>query len=68
MDASFTFLANCLVGTEHKVALSKKADMRLQLRSLAWHTAMNDEVFIKIKKNEKIRTKQKQNMRIIDRG
>lgn len=34
---SFTFLVICLVGTENKATLSRKADMRLQLRSLAWH-------------------------------
>lgn len=40
VDASFTFLAICLVGTENKATLSRKVDMRLQLRSFAWHRVM----------------------------
>lgn len=38
--AGFTFLVICLVGTENKATLSRKADMRLQLRSFAWHEVM----------------------------
>lgn len=34
-DASFTFLVICLGGTENKATLSRKADMRLPLRSFA---------------------------------
>lgn len=37
---SFTFLEISLVGTENKATLSRNADMRLQLRSLAWHGVM----------------------------
>lgn len=39
---SVTFLAICLVGTENKAVLSRKADMRLQLRSTAWYRVMGE--------------------------
>lgn len=35
VGVSVTFLAICLVGTENKAVLSRKADMRLQPRSIA---------------------------------
>lgn len=40
VEDNFTFLAICLVGTVNKAMLSRKADMRLQLRSFVWHGVM----------------------------